>query len=207
MKNCANLGDLPNMINKQLYRNNPLHVEAIIEVRLCYDTWRKIQRIARSQHASYSWVVRFAVFRLIKRKNINSFLSLNTDEYSFQWRNRSEKYDSMNEKARIRRQNCNEKHRHRLCLYGTDELFIRVTAARLSCTMTHLVRLALEVYLDSVLRHSLRAPRFGGRKYRSIREAFWYWCGIKLHEDVEFPNYAPEKQYIKFKKFDKHDYF
>ncbi len=194
------------MFNRDWYQKTPVHVDFILEIRLSQEVWHKVVKLSRIRGTSYSWVVRYALFRFIKRKNIQNFSGI-TIFPPLDWRLPSRRYERLNERVKMERPNAHLKHRHRLCLYGEDELFIRLAAARLRCTMTHLVRLALEIYLDQVLLQASRRPQ----KRRSLRnrgcDSFWYWLGIKLYADVEFPAYRPRKQYFSFIRFDKFDYF
>ncbi|GAB4438400.1 MAG: hypothetical protein OHK0011_21220 [Turneriella sp.] len=41
-------------------------------------------------------------------------------------------------------------HRHMICLYGEDEKLIRLAAMELGLTISAFVRLALELYLDTL---------------------------------------------------------
>ena len=113
-------------------------------------------------------------------------------------------FSEVNKKAMDRRPRSSEKHRHRLCLYGEDELFIRLSAARLRCTMTHLVRIALEKYLDSLLMMTTRLP---GSKKIGYRDAVWYWLGIKVYYDVELPSIQSSKVCFQFLRYHKLDYW
>jgi len=126
---------------------------------------------------TYSWVVRYCLFRLIKRKNprknVGNVIS---------WSN-SAKFEKLNALAG-KYAGADNLHRHKLCLYEEDEFFIRMTAAVMHCTMTHLVRLALEWNLDELERMSTTRSRF-------FTLAF-YWLGIKLYQGVVFPTYSPE---------------
>lgn len=195
------------MINKNHYEKIPNHIDYVLEIRLCLESWYKIQYVARLRNKSYSWVVRYALFRLIKRKELNKYLS--HDMLPPYGRNSftSEKFRRHNENAWNRRADSKGKHRHRLCLYGEDELYIRLAAARLRCSITHLVRLALEVYLDRLVSH-IRA-RLHSRVARGwfFHDYFWYWLGIKLYQDVEFHTFSPESILFKFTPYKKYAYF
>lgn len=186
------------MVNNSLWRGTPLPIDSVVEVRLCGDMWEKVVGVARGEKRSYSHVVRYALFRFIRRGSVNRFAGLRHDPRSggVRWR-----YQELHERARGRRfgaatPGC--KHRHRLCLYGEDELFLRIAAARLRCTMTHLVRLALERYLDELCAKAA---------WKGTRRVFWYWLGLRHYEDVEFPIYSPEIQLLRFKKYPKSSYF
>ena len=119
---------------------------------------------------------------------------------------RSGKIAKLNELVRGQRVNSQNKHRHRLCLYGQDELFIRIAAAKLGCTMSHLVRLALGLYLDDLVS---KFPRFGA--FRGLRGSFsralWRCLGIKIYHGVRFHTMPPRQQHLEFIPYQKSDYW
>ncbi len=144
-------------------RVSPDHV---LDIRLCRKTWQKILYIAAKKKCSYSHVVRYCVFRLIRR---NDFTGISK---------RSKRYYHSLERLARKKQTATQFHRHRLCLYGDDELFIRMVAARTGCTMTHLVRLALEWHLENLKRIGIERGGFHALAF--------YWLGIKIHMGVDF---------------------
>jgi len=186
------------MRNTGSYDNSFEQVDCILEIRLCTEVWAKIKHVALMRRSSYSWVVRHAIFRLIKRNNTkkhigdiqNLILTLDCDDGY-----------TLNKKVLERRHGALKKHRHRLCLYGEDELFIRLHAAQLKCTMTHLVRLALELYLDSMV------VTYSKRKLSRYLESSWYWLGIKLYGVVEFHNTEVSNMRFLFQRFHKLEYW
>ena len=162
------------MINK----NRPFYkvrveIPNILEIRLKQDSWERVVRLAGLKKKSYSWVVRYCVFRFIKRQNMKQYLECTTSA------KKQEKYAIMQRRA-LEHISEEDLHRHKLCLYGDDELWIRITAGILHCTMSHLVRLALEWNLDELecMAH--------GKSTLYHRLAF-YWLGIKLYSGVELP--------------------
>jgi len=176
------------------YYKNIEQVDCVLEIRLCEDTWEKIKRVATARESSFSWVVRYAIFRMIKRKSLHPNVSSvyeSNDNFGSE--------NKYNDRVNKRRHGSAEKHRHRLCLYGEDELFIRLSAARLGCTMTHMVRLALEKYLDSLVAAGVSFSRF--------RRAAWYWLGIKVHYGVEFPTIEISKVSFHFFRYQKIEYW
>jgi len=165
------------MLNKFTGYEKYAVIDSILEINLSIETWEKVKTIAEITHSSYSWVVRYALFRLIKKKNFMKFI-LNKQII--------EKFEKVNAEAQ-RKGRCKNMHRHKLCLYGEDELFIRITAAQMNFSMTHLVRLSLEWYLDDILRAVLKNDRYSSSSKRHF-DAAWYWLGIKHYCDVEIPN-------------------
>ncbi len=173
--------------NSEYYSS--FHIRSTLEIRLCPDTWRSIQHISIVRNCSYSWVVRYALFRFIKRRNCCQYFALLKG---------NEAYHDL---ALKRRDNKSSKHRHHLCLYGEDELLIRLTAAQLRCSMTHLVRLSLEMYLFAMLRACLGFHRsFFGR-------SFWFWLGIKVFIGVEFPTCQIQTKQFIFTRYRRGLYF
>jgi len=194
------------MRNTSIYFKNIEQVDFVLEIRLCTDTWEKIKIIAQARNKSYSWVVRYALFRLIKRKNAHEYcrsvaqslrLKNDADVSSFEYR-----FNQIYKKVLKRHNSKVSKHRHRLCLYGADEQFIRLTAALLGCTMTHLVRVALEKHLDSLV-----VATKSGLPLSVYREAAWYWLGIKLHYGVEFPTISTSTMHYNLQRYEELDYW
>ena len=186
------------MINRSVYFNESMSIDSVLEIRLCKNTWEKIVEVAVVSGKSYSWVVRYSLFRLIKRKNLQGYLNC--------WENRSisNKFHMLSGVAREKKEMSKEQHRHKLCLYGNDELFIRLAAGCLNVTMTHLIRIALEKYLDTMVASISKNL---GEKALQSRWAFMFWLGIKIQYDVEFPNISPENFHFDFTRYDKSDYF
>ena len=162
------------------YWNIPIHPDHILEIRLKPEVWAKVVKTAKMNRTTYSWVVRYCVFRMIKRRDPRR----NIGDVVF--RKNSEKFNVMNLRAREHKGG-NNLHRHKLCLYEEDEFFIRMSAALMHCTMTHLVRLALEWYLDELERQSTNRPSH-------FHEIAFYWLGIKLYQGVVLPTLHPENR-------------
>jgi len=180
------------MLNRnEFYHKNGLEINNILEIRINHDAWAKIVRIASSKKKSYSWVVRYCVFRMIKRKNKIQGWNLE---------NRRNKFEALSKEVKKHRSD-KDLHRHKLCLYGSDELLIRMTAGYLSCTMSHLVRLALLWNLDELERMSAR------RNSCRFHRLSFYWLGIKLYEDVELPTLSIPDQYFQLIGFNELSYW
>lgn len=171
-------------IYKQSFR-----IRSVLEIRLCRETWSKVQYVSALSGCSYSWVVRYAVNRFIYRKNFHRYVTRRAD------------FQRLHDDAMARRPHADKKHRHRLCLYGRDEMNLRLSAVELGCTMTHLVRMALDAYLERVFQRSIRQGM--GR----VEEWFWFWLGIKLHLDVEFASWDTNCKHFNFTRYRKGLYF
>jgi len=183
------------MINARVYYKNIEQVDCVLEIRLCQETWQKIKIVAARKEKSYSWVVRYMLFRMIKRKSLHQYLKgpLSCEK--------NEGFYNLDKKVQQQKKGTKLKHRHRLCLYGEDELYIRISAARMRCSMTHLVRLAIELYLDSLLEACAKS------KFIRFHEAAWYWLGIKVCYDVEFHNIGISNVYFRFQRYHKLEYW
>lgn len=133
-------------------------------------------------------MVRYCVFRLIGRSSPVGVVVRGRSRYGF-----------VEAEERARRQKFEKGlHRHKLCLYGEDELFIRAAAGKLGCTMTHLVRLALELNLRR-LEASIGRSRF--------HELSFYWLGIKRQRVGEFPNSLTNISTLRFRRFPETEYW
>ena len=188
------------MKNTNVFHKLTVQVDHVVEIRLCFATWNKIKLIAAMRNCSYSWVVRYALFRTIKRKNPHHFLEGGSSSAM------RVKFNELHESANKKKFGSENKHRHRLCLYGDDELYLRIIAARMNCSMTHLVRMALENYLEKMYIRTSPLRHFGPPLGRFARSA-WYWMGIKLFKVMEFPTMGKDPTYCSFRRYKKTDYW
>ncbi len=193
------------MMNSSVYYKMRIPVDTIFEIRLCPDTWEKIQRVARLKKRSYSWVVRYAVFRLIQRKRPDSYiLNVRDPLIGVAPLENIPGFFKLHQRVMHQRSDNSPKHRHKLCLYGEDGMFIRLVAISLKCSITYLVRFALEKYLDPLI--NLLGKRLT-RVVRLFHESCWYWLGIKIQSDVELPTRSKSEQHFNFTRFKIFEYF
>jgi hypothetical protein len=82
-----------------------LHIANVWEVHLDFETWGRLRSAAEKQKCTYSWISRYCVFRLIRKKNIRMHKAM--------------EFHSNNLRKMVK--NNSEYHRHLLCLYGEDE--------------------------------------------------------------------------------------
>jgi hypothetical protein len=143
-----------------------------LEIKLDYKTWERVVKIAGKRKVSYSWVVRYVLFRLIKCKS-NNIPDI------------------------IRNTSMEKIHRHKMCLYGKDELLIRMTAALWGCSMTRLVQIAL-------IRNLWRLECETEGKFHRIS---FYWLGIKMYNGVKIHNKTPGNIYLQLTPFPKSAYW
>lgn len=160
----------------------------VLEIRLCPDSWAKVREVAELRGVSFSGVVRGLVFRMIRRRDAEGYVR------------GLRGYGAWEARAKRRRGGSAVKHRHMMTLYGKDELFIRLTAARFECTMTHLVRVAIEKGLDQLLDTLKREAA------QRAQRAFSFWLGIKTFQDMEFRSLQPGKMCFLLRRFTKSKY-
>lgn len=190
------------MKNFRTYHKKPFHVDSILEIRLCMDSWEKITQVAAATNKSYSWVVRYCLFRLINRHCPDKFVQYGAKELSPNLSNRYQEFIEMDNTVLQRRANP-LKHRHRLCLYEQDEIFIRIVAAKAGITMTHLVRFALELYLDKMLRRWLSPMPLSKRIFLG---GFLFWLGIKIQHGGDFHTMSQKNLQFHFKRLQRYQY-
>ncbi|MES0489707.1 MAG: hypothetical protein ABUK01_06940 [Leptospirales bacterium] len=183
-------------------RNSPyeklaIQPDYILEIRLKPEIWERIVGIAEMKKRSYSWVVRYCLFRFIKRKDPRKHIGYCTFLF------KKGKFEKVHELAK-QYPGLDDLHRHKLCLYGEDELFIRITAALMCCTMTHLVRMALEWNIDELEKETyIRLSRFR----KGFHANAFYWMGIKLYEDVVLPTMGCKHKDFRLERFHQLDYW
>ncbi|MES0490886.1 MAG: hypothetical protein ABUK01_12895 [Leptospirales bacterium] len=187
------------MKNITTYRKLKIPIDNVLEIRLPPLSWNKIKWVAICTYRTHSWVVRYAVFRMIKR---NGQLYPDGENAGL----RSKKIARLNELVKGERANSQKKHRHRLCLYGKDELFIRIAAAKMGCTMSHLVRLSLAMYLDDL---ASKFPYIGRSRDGNGRFSgpAWKCLGIKIYRGVRFHTTGIRHQHFEFIYYKPGDYW
>lgn len=168
------------MRNKQGNSNRSrVSPDYILEVRVSYELWEKVQGLAKRNRTTYSWVVRYCLFRLIRKKGISRVTK------------------GIEQKVK-RQTRAPRLHRHMLCLYGVDEMFIRMTAAHLNCTMSHLVRLALEWRLPKLMQDE-------NANDSPFHRLSFYWLGIKLYRQRALV--VCQQPLLQFSRFTEREYW
>lgn len=150
--------------------------------------------ISEGRGVSYSWVVRYCLFRLISRRDPVAFFAGAGSEGA-----KGGVITATNRRAYCQKF-AGAFHRHKLCLYGEDEATIRVVACQLGVTMTHLVRFCLEYGLEALERYDA----FGGGRFHA---AAFYWLGIKRVRGVEFPIRNSQFAAILLKRYPKSSFW
>ena len=135
--------------------NKPAKISNLWEVQLSRKLWQSLAGMAKLRRTSYSTITRYCVFRLVEQQNLRT-LPL---------------YTSVLNQIREEMRETPTKHRHMVCLYGDDEVLIRIAAMRLGITVSALIRLALWLYL----------PRIAMEKHspKSVGDDTLFWRGIK----------------------------
>lgn len=186
-------------------------MDSILEIRLCPEMWQRIKWVAERRQSTYSWVVRYALFRLIKRVDPKKCYSHIGNPGFGSASFGSPAGGGPNERAWARRSGASRKgadakHRHRLCLYGADEQAIRHASSYYGCTMTHLTRVALELHFERIYAAMLKTSR-GASRMTPMSRAFWFWLGIKIYQGVEFHSLSLEQRMLHFQRYPKGSYY
>ncbi|MDH5718526.1 MAG: hypothetical protein OEZ22_12945 [Spirochaetia bacterium] len=126
-----------------------IEIKNIWEVHIDLSVWENIKIAAKIHNKSYSWIVRYCVFQLANKKNLR-------------W---TKKMQNINKDLKLI--SVNEKHRHQLCLYGDDEIFLRTAALILGISISQLIRISIAMFLKRFLTKKV-----------SKENLFWY--GIKI---------------------------
>jgi len=129
-------------------------IKNIWDVHLDVHIWENVKYAAEIHSRSFSWIVRYCVFQLVLKKNIR-------------W---TSKMSILHEN--IKKNMPKKTHRHQLCLYGNDEILLRNTAMQLRISVSQLIRIALCMFLDRVLKKKV-----------SKENLFWY--GIKIIYEIK----------------------
>jgi len=103
------------------------------EVHLDRELWNRVVLVAHWHRCSFSWITRYCVFRLVRKKNL--------------YMRKAMEIHSKN--VRLLQKNT-LKHRHLMCLYGDDEKLLRMAAMELGITVSHMIRIALHWFLKKI---------------------------------------------------------
>ncbi|AFM12768.1 hypothetical protein Turpa_2122 [Turneriella parva DSM 21527] len=138
-----------------------VQINNVLEIRLAPKHWNRIKITAWQRRRTYSTISRYCVLRLARK-------------CSLRWTARLETAT-----AGVRRglEIAQNTHRHMMCLYGDDEKIIRLAAMELGLTLTAFVRLALELYLDSLAMEKHSNGFVSNQKLT--------WEGIRFTEEIQ----------------------
>ncbi|AFM11927.1 hypothetical protein [Turneriella parva] len=165
--------------------NKPAKISNLWEVHLSQKLWQSLASLAKLRRCSYSTITRYCVFRLAEQQNLRC-LAL---------------YTNVLNQIRDDMRQTPTKHRHVVCLYGEDEVLIRMAAMRLGITVSAFIRLALWLYLPRIAmeKHSLRSVSDyalfwrGIKRWAQIRCSAMNTLGIPTLRTYTFSNFKPQE--------------
>jgi hypothetical protein len=141
--------------------DKPVRISHLLEIRLAPLHWNRIKIAAWVRRRTLSTITRYCTLRLARKT-------------SLRW---TPKLRQATTEVRHGLAIARDIHRHMMCLYGEDEKIIRLAAMELGITITALVRLAIELYLGTLVMEK-RSPRF-------VTNAQLTWEGIRIAESVQ----------------------
>ena len=124
---------------KQL-RYHKIPISSLWEVHLDVHVWTRVVKAAKNRGCTISWITRYCVFRLARKKNL--------------YMRQAMKIHSNELKSKYTNLQCY--HRHIICLYGDDEKLLRIAAMQLGITVSHMIRMALYWFLPKVENFSIK---------------------------------------------------
>jgi len=138
-----------------------VQITHVLEVRLAPLQWNRIKIATWQRRRTYSTITRYCVLKLARKTRLC-------------WSKRmAAATDGVREGIEI----AQSLHRHMMCLYGDDEKLIRLAAMDLGLTLSAFIRLAIELYLESLA--------MGYRNYRPITNTQLTWEGIRFTEQIQ----------------------
>lgn len=111
-----------------------IQITHLLEVRLAPLHWNRIKIRAFMRRRTYSTITRYCVLKLARK-------------CSLRW---TPPLRAATQRVQAGLAIAQDMHRHMMCLYGDDEKIIRLAAMELGLTLTAFVRLAIELYLDTL---------------------------------------------------------
>ncbi len=120
---------------------------------------QSIRSASKAYKTTMSWVVRYCVFRLARRRR----LDLDSwREIADAWKENRKKNTPLSSETM---------HRFMLCLYGEDEKILLELKYRSGLTVTMLIRIALNRFLGKLIN-------------RGISDWSLYWFGLKQNNTI-----------------------
>jgi hypothetical protein len=141
--------------------NSPIQITNLLEVRLAPIHWNRIKILVWQRRRTYSTITRYCVLKLARK-------------CSLRW---TAKLSIATQRVKEGMDIAKDMHRHMMCLYGEDEKLIRLAAMELGLTLTAFVRLALELYLETLAMVK--------RSHRPITNDDLTWEGIRFTETMQ----------------------
>lgn len=121
------------MVCRKQRRYFKLEISSLWEVHLDTVLWKRIVLLANRHNSSFTWITRYCVFRLARKKNLYMRNAMKIH---------SNKIKSLQKNVPL--------HRHLICLYGDDEKLLRMAAIQLGITVSHMIRIALHWFLPKL---------------------------------------------------------
>lgn len=148
----------------------PVRVDAIWEVLLPPEWVNKIRYLAKKRKVTMSWIVRYCIFRLLRRRK----LALSPTEQTMLEKIQAEMRLHRSRTMRYYSTNKTLFHRLQVCFYGEDEKWLRLAALELEISVSMLIRFAIYRYFAG-LENEKAIP-------------YWrlFWMGIKFTAKLTF---------------------
>ena len=122
------------MVCRKQFRFHKIPISNLWEVHLDVETWDRMKKAAYLRNCSFSWISRYCVFRLARKKSLKMHSAM----------------EILSKEVKTKHKNSKSYHRHIICLYGDDEKLLRITAMQLNMTVSHLIRFALTWFLPKM---------------------------------------------------------
>lgn len=138
-----------------------IQISNILEARLAPSQWNRIKIAAWQRRKTYSTITRYCVLKLARKTTLKWTTKLRQTT------------QGVEQGLNIAK----DMHRHLVCLYGEDEKLIRLAAIELGLTLTAFIRLAIELYLQTLAMVN--------RNQRFVSNDHLTWEGIRFTESVQ----------------------
>lgn len=152
-----------------------VEISGIVEVWLPQNLWQRVQklRLANSTNArlTFSWITRFALFQMLRVKDFEESQEFQTYKVEA-----TQKIDRASKGS----------HRHKLCLYGDDEIFLKGLSMRLRIPMSVLIRIALLWYLKFLEKGKMQLTEKNVSCYVQITFTIIRDLGTKIIKQMNF---------------------
>jgi hypothetical protein len=142
-------------------KDKPVQITHLLEVNLAPIHWNRIKLCSWQRRRTYSTITRYCALRLARK-------------CSLQWTPKlRHTVSGVQQGLAIAK----DMHRHMMCLYGDDEKIIRLAAIELGLTITGFVRLAIELYLQTLVMEK--------RSQRLVTNNSLTWEGIRFIQEIQ----------------------
>ncbi len=142
-------------------KEKPVQITHLLEVHLAPIHWNRIKLCSWQRRRSYSTITRYCALRLARKCSLRWTPKLRQTAVG------------VKQGLAIAK----DMHRHMMCLYGDDAKIIRLAAIELGLTITGFVRLAIELYLPTLVMEK--------HNQRLVSNANLTWEGIRFIQDIQ----------------------